>query len=154
MENTLADGNTFSNSVYIINKTGKCLKMREDGEVIAYLTENCHKVNICNLAKNVTSVFSVQGEIEDIDFDETFRYVLICTKVSLILYDTQERKTPLQLSRKDIKWFSLGKKKNILACGEETVFCVYDFNGDGVTWQVPTISGMLSPSGNHFRLLI
>lgn len=153
MVNTLADGNTFSNSVYIINKTGKCLKMREDGEVIAYLTENCHKVNICNLAKNKTNVFSVKGEIEDIDFDETFRYVLICTKVSLILYDTQESKTLLQLPRKTIKWFSLGKKKNILACGEETLFCVYDFNGDGITWQVPTISGMLSPSGNYLWLI-
>lgn len=153
MENTLADGNTFSNSVYIINKTGKCLKMREDGEVIAYLTENCHKVNICNLAKNVTNVFSVQGEIEDLDFDETFRYVLICTKVSLILYDTHESKNSLQLPRKDITWFSLGKKKNILACGEKTGFSVYDFNGNGVTWQVPTLSGMLSPSGNYLWLI-
>lgn len=153
MVNTLADGNTFSNSVYIINKTGKCLKMREDGEVIAYLTENCHKVNICNLTNNVTNVFSVQGEIEDIDFDETFRYVLICTKVSLIIYDTQERKTSLQLSRKDIKWFSLGKKKNILACGKESEFSVYDFNGDDVFWQVPTLSGMFSPSGNYLWLI-
>ena len=153
MENTLADGNTFPNSVYIINKTGKCLKMREDGEVIAYLTENCHKVNVCNIAKNVTNVFSVQGEIEDIDFDETFRYVLICTKVSLILYDTQESKTPLQLPRKDIKWLSLGKKKNILVCGKESEFSVYDFNGEYVFWQVPTLSGMLSPSGNYLWLI-
>lgn len=153
MENTLADGNTFSNSVYILNKTGKCLKMREDGKVVAFLTENRHKVNICNLAENTSKSLSTKGEIEDIDFDETFHYVMICTKDSLIIYGTEENKTLLLLSRKNITWYSIGKKKNILACGEKSGFFVYDFNGNNDFWKVQTVSGMISPLGNYLWLI-
>lgn len=153
MDNGLADIGCYPNVEHVVNNIGDCLVMREDGEMVAYLTENCHCVNLCKLPTNEIVSYTLSEEITAIDFDDLFQYNIIQTKNKLIVYDTFEKKALLCFNMGDIKWYSLCKKRSILAIGKESEFYIYNFEGDVESWLVPTVSGMFSPTGNYIWLI-
>ena len=153
MENTLADLGCFANVIHVINNIGTSPVMREDGKMVAYLTDNRHRIVLCKLPMNEVTSYTLKEEIKSIDFDDSFRYNTIQTDNILIVYDNQEDKTLLRLCTRDIIWYSMCKKKNILVLGKKDGFYLYDFEGNVESWLVPTISGMLSPTGIYLWLI-
>ena len=149
MKNAFSEMSDGSEVLHVVNEWGDCPIMSEDGDIIAYLTQNRHEIKINYLMNNTTTSYPFQDEIEVMDFDYTFRYNTICTKTFLICYDNAEKKTIVNIEREKFLWFSASKQKRLLVVGTNDDIRVYNFDGSYDSWDFHAISGKLSPSGDY-----